>query len=81
MLARVLVCETNGLDAALPENPLVTFDIADMSRRSPIVININTIIAVVGRIHLQGNEWAIVDRSRDCARPQFTDDDGDIQFE
>ncbi|KAG9075885.1 hypothetical protein FRC06_009840 [Ceratobasidium sp. 370] len=80
LLARVLPCNTGGLDMALPENPRVTFNIAQM-RGGGIIININTIVAVVGRVNLSGNEWAIIDRSRDNARTQFVDEEGNVEFE
>ncbi|KAG8680797.1 hypothetical protein FRC09_017967 [Ceratobasidium sp. 395] len=81
VLARVLECNTGGLDAADPANPLVTFDMARMLRNSPIMINVSAIIAAVGIVNLSGNRWAILDRSRGCARPQFIDEDGNIEHE
>jgi hypothetical protein len=81
LLARVTPCNTRGLDAALRENPVVTFDSAQMVRTSPDIIHINTIVAVVGRIHMGGNKWAIVDRSRSGACTQFVDEEGNIEFD
>ncbi|KAG9125489.1 hypothetical protein FRC07_007396, partial [Ceratobasidium sp. 392] len=73
LLARVMECVTNGLDAALPQNPQVTYD----RMRSPTIINLNTIDAAVGRVQLNRTTWAIVDRSRHGARAQFVDDNDD----
>ncbi|KAG8717826.1 hypothetical protein FRC08_006555 [Ceratobasidium sp. 394] len=74
LLARIKSCrETNGLDAALPENPLVTY----RTLSTPDIFHINTIDAVIGRVRLADNSWGIIDRSRDGARTQFVDDDGD----
>jgi hypothetical protein len=81
LLARVAPCNTRGLDAALPENPVVTFDSAQMAHTSPDIVHIDTIVAMVGRIHMGGNNWAIVDRSRGGARTQFVDEDGNIEFD
>lgn len=78
LLARVAQCETGGLDAASPENPMVTYREGDV--KSPDIIHVNTIVALVGRIQM-GNTWAIVDRSRGNARPQFLDDGGNVEFE
>ncbi|KAG9079645.1 hypothetical protein FRC06_007605, partial [Ceratobasidium sp. 370] len=75
LLARVRECKTNGLDAALPENPVVTY--TQMS--SPDIIHVRTIVAVVGRVQM-GNSWAIVDRSRDSARTQFVNEEGDEEY-
>ncbi|QRW14127.1 Transposase family Tnp2 protein [Ceratobasidium sp. AG-Ba] len=70
LLAAVQQCNTDGSDAVRPETPVVTY-----TELGPInLVHIDTIISVVGRIQL-GATWAIVDRSRDCVRPQF--DDGD----
>jgi hypothetical protein len=80
LLVRVKTCNgTNGLDAALPENPLVTF----RSLSTPDIIHIETVTAVVGRmpieVNMDGrrNTWAIIDRSRSGARTQFVDDEDD----
>jgi hypothetical protein len=78
LLARVEPCNTRGLDAASPANPVVTYTERDVG--SPDIIHVNTIVAVVGRIQM-GNTWAIVDRSRDNVRTQFVDDDGNTEFE
>ncbi|KAG9074683.1 hypothetical protein FS749_013732 [Ceratobasidium sp. UAMH 11750] len=72
LLARVKLCRgTNGLDAALPENPSVTY----RSLSTPDMFHINTVDGAVGRIALDRNEWGIIDRSRSVARTQFVDDD------
>jgi hypothetical protein len=78
LLARVEPCDTDGLDAASPAHPVVTYTQQDVG--SPIIIHVNTIVAVVGRIQM-GNTWAIVDRSRDNVRTQFMDDEGNTEFE
>ncbi|QRW10586.1 Transposase family Tnp2 protein [Ceratobasidium sp. AG-Ba] len=72
LLARVRECETGGLDATRPENPLVEYN----RLSSPGIINLNTVHAAVGRVHLSGNRWAIIDRSRG-ARIQFNNEDGE----
>ncbi len=72
ILARVLPCDTNGQDAALRANPVVTYQ----KLLPACFIHIQTVVAVVGRVRL-ANRWAIVDRSRGMARPTFVDDDGD----
>ncbi|QRV74497.1 Transposase family tnp2 [Ceratobasidium sp. AG-Ba] len=72
LLALVEECNTNGLDAALPENPIVTYNRLETAH----IINLGTIHAGVGRIKVGGrNTWAIIDRSRG-ARTQFNNDDG-----
>ncbi|KAB5587614.1 hypothetical protein CTheo_8947 [Ceratobasidium theobromae] len=73
LLVRVKECQTGGFDAALPKNPLVTY------RRigTPDIIHIESINAVIGRISLDNNTWAIIDRSRNGARTQFVQDDGE----
>jgi hypothetical protein len=43
LLARVTPCNTRGLYAVLCENLVVTFDSAQMARRSPGIIRINTL--------------------------------------
>ncbi|KAG9083055.1 hypothetical protein FS749_006340 [Ceratobasidium sp. UAMH 11750] len=73
VLARVMECVTGGLDAALPENPYVVYN----RMRSPSIIHIHTINAVIGRIQVEPNTWAIIDASRHGARTQFVDDDDD----
>ncbi|KAG8713421.1 hypothetical protein FRC09_018746 [Ceratobasidium sp. 395] len=81
LLGLVQFCETGGLDAASPETPYVTFNIDQMTRLTPQIINLETVVAAVGRIHVSGHEWAIVDRSRDTARTQFTDAEGNVEFD
>ncbi|KAG9074820.1 hypothetical protein FRC06_010440 [Ceratobasidium sp. 370] len=76
LLARVKECKTNGRDAALPENPLVSYT----QLSTPDIIHANTIIGVVGRVKL-GNAWAIVDRGRHSARTQFVDDEGNEEYD
>ncbi|KAG8737100.1 hypothetical protein FRC12_017271 [Ceratobasidium sp. 428] len=73
LLVRILECQTGGRDAALPENPQVKYD-----RIGPAsIIHIDTINAVVGRVQLNRNTWAIVDQSRHGARTQFVDEEED----
>jgi hypothetical protein len=72
LLARIQECNTRGLDATRPENPIVTYNRLD----SPEIIHLGTVHAVVGRIKVGGrNIWAIVDRSRG-ARTQFNNENG-----
>ncbi|QRV84721.1 hypothetical protein RhiJN_26787 [Ceratobasidium sp. AG-Ba] len=72
LLALVQECNTGGLDATLPENPLVTYNRLETAH----IINLGTVHAAVGRVKVGGrNTWAIVDRSRG-ARTQFNNDDG-----
>ncbi|KAG8735380.1 hypothetical protein FRC10_010677 [Ceratobasidium sp. 414] len=71
LLACVQGCETGGLDAALPENPLVMY----CKLTSPYIIHIDTIEAVIGRIKVDHNTWAIIDWSWSGARTQFVDED------
>ncbi|KAG8731422.1 hypothetical protein FRC10_001761, partial [Ceratobasidium sp. 414] len=74
LLVRVKTCRgTNGLDAALPENPSVTY----RSLSTPDIFHIDTVNAVVRRIALNHNTWGIINRSRSGARTQFVDDDDD----
>jgi hypothetical protein len=69
-------CKTNGRDAALPENPFVTYT----QLSTPDIVHADTIVAVVGRVRT-GNAWAIVDRSRHSARTRFVDDEGNDDYE
>ncbi|KAG9088790.1 hypothetical protein FRC06_001851 [Ceratobasidium sp. 370] len=72
LLIRVEECTTEGLDATLPENPIVPYNRLD----TPEVINLGAVQAAVGRIKIGGrNTWAIVDRSWG-ARTVFNDEDG-----
>ncbi|KAG9094667.1 hypothetical protein FS749_012062 [Ceratobasidium sp. UAMH 11750] len=72
LLVRVEECKTEGLDATLPENPIVTYNQLD----TPEVINLGAVHAAVGRVKVGGrNTWAIVDRSRG-ARTVFNGEDG-----
>ncbi|QRW11103.1 Transposase family tnp2 [Ceratobasidium sp. AG-Ba] len=72
LLARIRDCKTNGLDAALPENPRVTYEQLD----SPEVIHLGAIQYAVGRIKTNDRRtWAIIDRSRG-ARTVFNDEEG-----
>ena len=64
---------TGGVDAALAENPLVTY----RALTTPDIFHLKTIDAVVGRIKVPGNRWAIIDCSRNGARTQFVNDDDD----
>jgi hypothetical protein len=69
---RIKECNTGGLDAALPETPLVTYN----RLSSPDMVHIDTVNAVVGRIQTVNRTWAIIDRSRSGARTQFVDEEG-----
>ncbi|QRV81018.1 Transposase family tnp2 [Ceratobasidium sp. AG-Ba] len=73
LLARVTECVTNGRDASLPQNPIVTYN----QMKSPDIINLGTVHAAVGRTKVPGGQrtYAIVDRSRG-ARTQFLDNQG-----
>jgi hypothetical protein len=74
LVVRIKSCQgTDGLDASLPENPLVTYQ----GLSTPDIFHLNTIDAVVGRIEVSNNRWAIIDCSRNGARTQFVNDDDD----
>ncbi|KAG8707529.1 hypothetical protein FRC08_000442 [Ceratobasidium sp. 394] len=74
LLARIRTCVgTNGRDASLPRNPIVKYN----RLSTPDIHHINTIDAAVGRIKVNNTEWAIIDRSRNGARTQFVNEDGD----
>ncbi|CAE6497313.1 unnamed protein product [Rhizoctonia solani] len=77
LLARVTECVTGGIDASRRGTPLVTYN----QELDPSIIHLKTIVAVIGRVHLGGKEWAIVDRSRDGARTQFLDGDGNVDHD
>ncbi|KAH7337926.1 hypothetical protein B0J17DRAFT_405313 [Rhizoctonia solani] len=77
LLARVLECKTDGTDAAGPRARSVKYT---RMASSPDIIDVNTISAVVGRVHCENNQWAIVDRSSSGARTQFVDDDGNEEY-
>ncbi|KAG9124861.1 hypothetical protein FRC07_009958 [Ceratobasidium sp. 392] len=81
LLGHVPECNTEGLDTALPKNPYVTFNISDMKRLSPTIINLQTVTCAIGRVHISGNKWAVVDQGRDCMRTQFVDEEGNAEFE
>ena len=74
LLARVQECMTGGLDATLRENPLVTYT----RMKTPDIIHIESINAVIGRVDIGNRTWAIIDRSRHGARTQFVDENGDL---
>ncbi|CAE7090773.1 unnamed protein product [Rhizoctonia solani] len=74
LLARVEECDTGGRDAARRGTPLVTYKRVF----APILVHIDTIYAVVGRVSLGRNEWAMLDRSRDGVRTQFLDEAGNV---
>jgi hypothetical protein len=76
LLARVEECDTGGGDAARRGTPLVKYNRVFR----PTIIHLQTIDAVVGRVLLGNNEWAIIDCSRDGARTQFVDDAGNIDL-
>ncbi|KAF8598986.1 hypothetical protein BDV93DRAFT_560760 [Ceratobasidium sp. AG-I] len=73
LLVRIQECVTRGLDATLPESPVVKY--------SPMltsdIINIGSVVAAVGRVPVNYNTWAIVDRGRNSARANFADEEGD----
>ncbi|KAG9126908.1 hypothetical protein FRC07_001453 [Ceratobasidium sp. 392] len=72
LLAMVQDCNTEGVDAAKPENPIVTYNRLDSAE----LIHLGAVHAAVGRIRVGGRAtWAIVDRTRG-ARTQFNDDAG-----
>ncbi|QRV91910.1 Transposase family Tnp2 protein [Ceratobasidium sp. AG-Ba] len=74
LVGRIRSCQGTGfLDAALPENPKVTF----RTLSTPDIFHLMTIDAVIGRIQVDGGDWAIIDCSRNGARTQFTNDDDD----
>lgn len=73
LLARVKECQTDGLDAALPQNPLVIY----RRTRTPDIIHLDAITYVVGRVEIVHNTWAIIDRSTNGARTQFVDPHGE----
>ncbi|QRV90391.1 hypothetical protein RhiJN_18409 [Ceratobasidium sp. AG-Ba] len=75
LLARVRTCKTNGLDAALAENPSVTYT----EITTPDIIHINTITHVVGRVQTDARTWAIIDRSWNGMRTQFVDGNGNVE--
>ncbi|KAG9091075.1 hypothetical protein FS749_000101 [Ceratobasidium sp. UAMH 11750] len=72
LLVCVQECNTGGLDAALPENPIVTYN----RLATPEIINFSAVQAAVGRVKVDGqNTWAIVDQSRGV-HTVFNDEDG-----
>ena len=72
LLARVQDCNTNGLDASRPENPIVTYNQLKIAE----IINLGMVHAAVGRIRVGGrNTWAIVDRTSGACT-QFNNDAG-----
>ncbi|KAG8729570.1 hypothetical protein FRC10_003791 [Ceratobasidium sp. 414] len=76
VLLAVRECNTDGSDATLPENPVVTYN----RLANPELIHVDTAVAVVGRIQM-GNKWAIVDRSRGNIHTQFVDEEGNDDYE
>ncbi|KAG9122954.1 hypothetical protein FRC07_000429 [Ceratobasidium sp. 392] len=71
ILAGIRMC---GTLATLPEDSRVTFNM-DRLRENPELADIKTIVAAVGRVHIGGNVWAIVDRSRESVRAPRVDED------
>ncbi|KAG8696562.1 hypothetical protein FRC09_008384 [Ceratobasidium sp. 395] len=71
ILAGIQMCDTR---AALPENDRVTFNMNQLRGNSELV-DIKTIIAAVGRAHIGGNNWAIIDHDRESVRAQLVDED------
>ncbi|CEL55918.1 hypothetical protein RSOLAG1IB_01930 [Rhizoctonia solani AG-1 IB] len=76
LLARVAECNTDGTDAADPRVRLVKYT----QLSTPDIIPVNVISAVIGRVKLNEQEWAIVDRSSSGARTQFVDDEGNEEY-
>ncbi|KAG8732823.1 hypothetical protein FRC10_000579 [Ceratobasidium sp. 414] len=73
LLVRVQECNTQGLDATWPENPIVMYNRLDTLE----IINLGTVHAIVGRVKVGSrNMWAIIDRSKG-ARTQFNNEEGD----
>lgn len=73
ILAIITPCKTNGLDAT---KQLTYYSITT----TPIVTNIQTIVAVIGRAKTRG-KWGIIDRSNGLAKPVFTPDIDDPDSE
>ncbi|KAG8706614.1 hypothetical protein FRC09_002327 [Ceratobasidium sp. 395] len=72
LLAMVQDCNTEGVDASKPENPIVTYN----RLGSAELVHLGAVQAAVGRIRVGGRAtWGIVDRTRG-ARTQFNDDAG-----
>ncbi|KAG8740309.1 hypothetical protein FRC11_000297 [Ceratobasidium sp. 423] len=74
LLARVDECNTDGRDAADPRVDVLTY--THSRRIAPDIIPVYAISAVVGRMRLPNNTWAIIDRSSSGARTQFIDEEG-----
>ncbi|CAE6417422.1 unnamed protein product, partial [Rhizoctonia solani] len=74
LLARVDECNTDGRDAADPRVDVLTY--THPRRIAPDIIPVYAISAVVGRIRLPNNIWAIIDRSSSGASTQFIDEEG-----
>lgn len=73
VLVRVQECNTHGLDATLPGTPVVKY----RQMLSSELINIGSVVAVVGSVQVNHDTWAIVDRSRNGVRAKFVDKKGD----
>ena len=69
---RVQECVTRGIDAALPESAVVKYS----RMLSSEIISIGAVIAAIGRVPVNHNTWAIVDRGRNSARANFVDEEG-----
>ncbi|KAF8752833.1 Transposase family tnp2 [Rhizoctonia solani] len=76
LLARVEECQTDGRDAADPRVDKVEYK----KKLTPDIIPAGAITAVIGRVELGKNHWAIVDRSSSGARVQFVDDEGNEEY-
>ncbi|KAG9077702.1 hypothetical protein FRC06_008756 [Ceratobasidium sp. 370] len=79
LLVRVEECNTRGLDASRPKNPIVTYNRPDTQD----IINLGTVHAAIGRVKVgRRNTCGIVDRSRGVCT-QFNDDEGapDLEHE
>ena len=71
---RVNEFNTDGTDAADPRVDLLVY--THSRRITPDIIHVYAISAVVGRMRLANNRWAIIDRSSCGANTQFIDDEG-----
>jgi len=69
LLAMLTPCKTLGKDAA---NEKTSY--THMTK--PIIIDLRTIVAVVGRVETRGR-WAIIDRTGGLVKPTFLEDEED----
>lgn len=73
LLAMITSCKTLGQDAA---KEITSY--THMTK--PIIIDIRTIVAVVGRVETRGR-WAIIDRTGGLVKPTFLEDGEEIPEE